>query len=57
MTFRFSPHTCLGIVTRSFLLSLGFDHLFIDFLERMAIGAAAVFLAIIFVGVRTRRRQ
>lgn len=57
MTFRLSPLTCAGTVTRSFLVSLGFDHLFIDFLERTAIGAAAVLVAIMFVGMRTRRRQ
>lgn len=56
MPFRPSPLACLGTVTRSFLLSLGFDHLFIDFLTHTALGAAGVLLAILFVSIRARRR-
>ena len=56
MPFRPSPLTCLGTVTRSFLLSLGFDHVFIDFLAHTALGAAGVLLAILFVSIRARRR-
>jgi hypothetical protein len=56
-TAQFSPVSCIGTLTRSFLLSLGFDHLFIDFLAHTAVGAAGVLMAILFVGLRTRRRS
>lgn len=55
MPFRLSPLACLGTVTRSFLLSLCFDHVFIDFLAHTALGAAGVLLAILFVSIRARR--
>lgn len=57
MSFRLSSLTCLGILARSLLLSLGFDSLLIDFLAHTAVGAAGVLLAILFVGIRTRRRS
>ena len=41
--------------TRSVLLTLGLDHALIDFLACTAIGAAAVLLAIVLVGVRSQR--
>ncbi len=57
MSFRLSSLTCVETLTRSVLLSLGFDDLLIDFLARSALGAAAVLLAILFVSVRSRRRS
>ena len=56
-TFRPSLATYVETLTRSFLLSLGLDHVLIDFLMRAAIGAAAVLLAILFVGARTTRHR
>ena len=39
--------TSVESATRCLLLSLGFDHVLIDFLARTAIGAAVVLLAIL----------
>ena len=44
-------------LTRSVLISLGMDHALIDFLAHVAVGAATVLLAILFLGVRIPRRQ
>jgi hypothetical protein len=44
-------------VTRSLLLSLGFDHALIDFLALTAIGAATVLFAILAVAIRIPRRR
>jgi hypothetical protein len=43
--------TSLKSATRSLLLSLGMDHVLIDFLAHVAVGAASVFLAILFVAM------
>ncbi len=44
-------------LTRSLLFSLGIDHVLIDFLARTSIGATAVLLAILCVGIGSRRRS
>jgi hypothetical protein len=49
--------TSLKSATRSLLLSLGMDHVLIDFLAHVAVGAASVFLAILLVAIRTSRRR
>ena len=43
-------------LTRSVLLGLGLDHALIDFLAHVAVGAATVLLAILFVAIRIPRR-
>lgn len=48
--------TSLKALTRSLLFALGIDHVLIDFLARAAIGAIAVLIAILFVGIRVPRR-
>ena len=48
--------TSLKALTRSLLFALGIDHVLIDFLAHAAIGAGAVLLAILFVGIRVPRR-
>jgi hypothetical protein len=49
--------TSIEALTRSFLLALGVDHALIDFLARIAIGALAVLLTILFLAIRIPRRQ
>ena len=49
--------TSLKAVARSFLLSLGVDHVLVDFLATAAVGALAILLAILFVGSRIPRRS
>jgi hypothetical protein len=49
--------TSLQAVARSILISMGMDHAFVDFLTRAAVGAAAVFLVILFVGLGIPRRS
>ncbi len=49
--------TSLKAVVRSFLLSLGMDHVLLDFLANAAVGALAILLAIVFVGSRIPRRS
>jgi hypothetical protein len=44
-------------LTRSILLGLGLDHALIDFLTHIAVGAAIVLLAILFVAIRIPRRS
>ena len=41
---------------RSLLFSLGVDHILIDFLANVAIGADAVLFAFLYVGARIARR-
>jgi hypothetical protein len=48
--------TSLKASTRSLLFALGIDHALIDFLAHAAIGAIAVLVAILFVGIRAPRR-
>ncbi len=48
--------TSLKTLARSLLFALGIDLIVIDFLTRAAIGAIAVLLAILFVGIRVPRR-
>jgi len=47
----------IAALTRALLLSLGLDHVIIDFLALTAIGAATVLLAILVVAIRIPRRQ
>ena len=49
--------TSVEALTRSLLFALGLDHALIDFLARIAIGALAVLLAILFLAIRIPRRQ
>jgi hypothetical protein len=49
--------TSLKAVARSFLLSLGVDHVLLDFLANVGVGALAILLAIVFVGFRIPRRS
>ena len=49
--------TSVEALTRSFPFALGLDHALVDFLSRIAIGALAVLLAILFVAIRIPRRQ
>ena len=44
--------TSVKALTRSLLFSLGVDHVLIDFLANVAIGAAAVLFAFLYVGAR-----
>jgi len=48
--------TSLKASVRSILLFMGLDHVLIDFLTRAAVGAASVFLVIMFAGLRIPRR-
>ena len=47
----------IAALTRALLLSLGLDHVIIDFLALTAIGADTVLLAILVVAIRIPRRQ
>jgi hypothetical protein len=47
----------IAALTRALLLSLGLDHVIIDFLALTAIGAATVLLAILVVAIRIPRPQ
>jgi hypothetical protein len=49
--------TSVKAAARSLLFSLGMDHSLIDFLANTAVGAATVFLAILFVAFRVPRRR
>ena len=49
--------TSLKAVTRSILISMGLDHVLIDFLTRAAVGAASVLLLILLVGAGIPRRS
>jgi hypothetical protein len=49
--------TSIKAFARSVLLSLGVDHLLIDFLAHIAMGAATVLLALLFAGVRIPHRS
>src|SRR5947208_338882 len=46
--------TSLKAVARSFLLSLGVDHVLVDFLANAAVGALAILFVILLVGFRIR---
>jgi hypothetical protein len=51
------PVTSLKALIRSILLSMGLDHVLIDFLLRTAAGAAGVLAVIAFVGIRIPKRS
>ena len=51
------PVTSLKALIRSILLSMGLDHVLIDFLLRTAAGAASVLAVIAFVGIRIPKRS
>jgi hypothetical protein len=42
---------------RSVLLSLGLDYVLIDFLESAAVGAASVFIVLLFVAIHIPHRR
>jgi hypothetical protein len=49
--------TYLKAFARSVLVSLGLDHVLIDFLENAAVGTVSVLIVIFFVALRIPRRQ
>ena len=49
--------TYLKAFARSVLISLGLDHVLIDFLADAAVGAVTVLIVIFFVSLRIPRRQ
>ncbi len=51
------PALYLETLTRSLLLSLGFDHVVIEFFVSTALGAFAVLMAMLFVGAGIPRRR
>ncbi len=51
------PAIYLETLTRSLLLSLGFDHVVIEFFVTTALGAFAVLMALIFMGAGIPRRR
>lgn len=51
------PVTSLNALIRSILLSMGLDHVLIDFLLRTAAGAAGVLAVIAFAGIRIPKRS
>ena len=51
------PVTSIKALVRSILLSMGLDHVLIDFLQRTAAGAAGVLAVIAFVGIRIPKRS
>jgi hypothetical protein len=59
MPFTPSPllATYLKAFTRSVLISLGLDHVLIDFLANAAVGAATVLFVLFLVALRIPRRQ
>ena len=55
--FRSGPLvTSLKAFVRSILLSMGLDHVLIDFLACAAVGAGTVLLVILFAGIGIPRR-
>jgi len=51
------PVTSLKALIRCILLSMGLDHVLVDFLLRTAAGAAGVLAVIAFVGIRIPKRS
>jgi len=49
--------TSLHALIRSILFSMGWDHAFIDFFARAAVGAAAAVLVILCAGIGIPRRS
>lgn len=49
--------TSLNALIRSILLSMGLDHVLIDFLLRTAAGAASVLAVIALAGIRIPKRS
>jgi len=47
----------LKALLRSILISMGLDHVLIDFLASAAVGAGTVLLVILFVGIGIPRRS
>ena len=59
-TANFRPSllvTSLKAVIRSILLSMGLDHVLVDFFAHAAAGAASVLVVIFFVGIGIPRRS
>jgi len=60
LTANFGPSllvTSLKVAIRSILLSMGLDHVLIDFFAHAAAGAASVLVVIFFVGIGIPRRS
>ena len=51
------PATYVETISRSFLLSLGFDHVVAEFFITAAIGAFTILMTLIFVGAGIPRRR
>jgi hypothetical protein len=51
------PATYVETISRSLLLSLGFDHVVAEFFITTAIGAFAVLMTMIFLGAGIPRRR
>jgi hypothetical protein len=49
--------TSLRALLRSILVSMGLDHVFVDFLSNAALGTAAALLVIFFVAIGIPRRS